>query len=61
MIISVTNGKETYEIKMDSTFIDKNTLNPVTNVMLFNNDGEGMSLNEHSLFKMIDDYFKKYY
>ena len=61
MILTVTNGKDTYEIKMDSTLRDHKTGKNITTIMLFNDGGEGMSLDENSLFIMIDEYWKKHY
>ena len=61
MILTVTNGSQSYEIKMDSSLRDPHTGKRVSVVMLFNSDGEGMGLDENSLFRMIDEYWKKHY
>lgn len=64
MILSITDplgGQETYEIKLDSSLRDPVNGKPVNILMLTNSSGESMSLHEAGIFRMIDDYFKKYY
>lgn len=61
MILSVTDGKETYEISLDSSLTNKHTGKPENIILLTNGAGESMSLYDMGIFRMIDDYFKKHY
>lgn len=61
MMFLINNSKECYSISLDSTLRDVNTGKPTKIIMLKNNAGEGMQLNEEDIFIMIDDYFKKYF
>lgn len=61
MILTVTNGSTTYEISLDSSLRDPHNGKPVSVLMLTKDRAEAMGFNEDSLFRMIDEYWKKHY